>query len=187
LVYCALTHLPALYQAEVMMMKRYRNLSIGLFLVLLAALPAACTGATNPGAGGGSEAQVEEITLERQPCFGFCPVYTVSVGGDGQVAYNGIDFVDVTGAQTAAIDPAAVQALADEMIAAGYLEMEDAYMNQEVTDMPYAITSLALSDGTTKRIEHYYGDSTAPQALTDLEARIDEVANTAQWVGETGQ
>jgi hypothetical protein len=170
-----------------MMMKRYRSLSFGLFLILLAALLAACNSGTDPGAGGGAEAQVEEITLERQPCFGFCPVYTVSIGGDGQVAYNGIDFVEVTGPQTATVDPAAVQALADEMIAAGYLDLEDAYMNQEVTDLPYAITSLALSDGTTKRIEHYYGDSSAPQALTDLETRIDEVANTAQWVGETAQ
>jgi hypothetical protein len=170
-----------------MMKKNYRSLRISLLLVLLAVLLAACTSGTDPGAGGGAEAQVEAITLERQPCFGFCPVYTVSIGGDGQVEYNGVDFVEVTGAQTAAIDPAAAQALADEMIAAGYLEMEDAYMNQEVTDLPYAITSLTLSDGTTKRIEHYYGDSSAPQALTDLETRIDEVANTAQWVGETAQ
>lgn len=156
--------------------------SIGwLLLLLLVGLLAACNGGTAGQDGG---ATVETITLERQPCFGFCPVYTVTIHGDGRVEYNGTDFVEVTGPQTATIDPAAVQSLADRMTAAGYFDWNDAYINQEVTDNPYAITSITLSDGTTKRIEHYYGDFSAPEALTELEALIDETANTAPWVGQ---
>jgi hypothetical protein len=155
-----------------------------LAVLLLAALLAACNGGGEPEATG---ATVETITLERQPCFGFCPVYTLALHGDGRVEYNGLENVAVTGPQSGTVDPAAVQALADEMAAAGYFDWEDAYLNQEVTDNPYAITSITLSDGTTKQIEHYYGDSSAPEALTALETRIDETANVAQWVGETQQ
>ncbi len=45
-------------------------------LTVACALPATETGPT---------ATPELITIERQPCFGFCPVYTMSIHGDGQV------------------------------------------------------------------------------------------------------
>lgn len=151
-----------------------------LFSLLLLAALAACAA---PGSESAA-AEVDSITLERQPCFGFCPVYTLTIHGDGEVHYNGLNFVEVTGEQTSQIDPAAVQALADEMAAAGYFDWADEYLNQEVTDHPYVITSITLADGTTKQINHYHGDFSAPEALTALEDRIDEVAGSAQWVGE---
>lgn len=149
-----------------------------VFLLLLAA--AALTGCN---AFGPSPADVELITLERQPCFGFCPVYTLAIQGDGTVEYNGATNVEVTGPQTSTIDPAAVEELAGAMIDAGYLDWEDAYVNQEVTDNAYVITSIIFADGTMKRIEHYLGDSSAPEELTELEALIDETAGSAVWVG----
>ena len=149
-----------------------------LLVILLAGLLASCA----PGAA--DQAPVELITLERAPCFGTCPVYTLSIHGDGTVEYNGLDFVEVTGPQTATIDPAAVQALGDAMAEAGYFDWQDAYLDYQVTDLPYATSSVTLSDGTTKRIEHYYGDSSAPEALTELETLIDETANTQQWIGD---
>lgn len=162
---------------------------MGVLVVM--ALLAACsmtestaepTGAEPPAA---DAPAVETITLERQPCFGFCPVYTLTIHGDGRVEFNGQQNVEAMGEQTATIDPAAVQALADEMDAAGYFTWNDAYMTQDVTDLPYVISSITLSDGTTKRIEHYHGDFSAPEMLTALEDQIDAVADTAQWVGAT--
>ena len=77
-------------------------------------------------------------------------------------------------------------AAADALIQGGYMEFEDSYMTQDVTDNPYVITSITFSDGTTKRIEHYHGDLSAPEELTALEELIDDTANVAQWVGKTG-
>jgi putative hemolysin len=123
------------------------------------------------------------ITLERTPCFGFCPVYTLALYGDGWVVYDGRDFVEMTGEHRENIGVEAVNALAEQFVAAGYLEWDDAYTNRDRTDMPSAITSLTV-DGRTKRINHYHGDDSAPQALTMLENLVDETANTAQWIGE---
>lgn len=123
------------------------------------------------------------ITLERTPCFGFCPVYTLTIYSDGTAVYNGKDFVEVTGEHTEIIGVEGVNSLVDAFLEAGYLEWEDAYTNREMTDMPSAITSLTV-DGQTKRIEHYYGDSSAPEALTDLEKLVDTTVNTEQWIGE---
>ena len=35
------------------------------------------------------------ITLERTPCYGFCPVYKLTIGGHGTVVYEGKDFVSI--------------------------------------------------------------------------------------------
>lgn len=164
------------------------KLMLPILLVLLSAVAlVACGAGTVETPGDETAAEVETITLERQPCFGFCPVYTLTIHSDGQVAYDGLNHVEVAGPQTDTIDPAAVQQLGEAMIAAGYLDWEDAYMNQDVTDMPYVITSLTLTDGTTQRIEHYYGDHSAPEALTEVESMIDETAGVAQWVGEPAE
>jgi hypothetical protein len=163
------------------MMVTTRKVTLLLLLILATAALAACRPRATPP----PEADVEQITLERQPCFGTCPVYTLTIHGDGLVEYNGLDFVDVTGPQTANIDPAAVQSLGDAIARAGYLDFEDAYTNQDVTDLPTVITSITFADGTTKRVNHYHGDQSAPDVLTELEDRIDETANSAQWVGQS--
>jgi hypothetical protein len=56
-------------------------------------------------------------------------------------------------------------------------------MEQKVTDLPYAITSITIG-GQTKTVNHYYGDDSAPQQLTDLESKIDEIVNSKQWTGK---
>ncbi|MEM7119399.1 MAG: DUF6438 domain-containing protein, partial [Chloroflexota bacterium] len=124
------------------------------------------------------------ITLERTACFGTCPIYTVSIDENGRILYNGLDFVTATGEQTAQIDPQQVQDLVDFMVNGRYFELEDAYTNRLVTDLPSAITSLTI-DGKTKRIDRYFGDDTAPLILQQIENRIDQVANTSQWTGQS--
>ncbi|MFN8484799.1 MAG: DUF6438 domain-containing protein [Anaerolineae bacterium] len=121
------------------------------------------------------------ITLERGPCFGACPTYKVTLQGTGEVTWEGKRFVKVVGPASGQVSPEAVRGLLGEMLAAGYFEMNDKYTKANATDMPSAVTSVTLS-GRAKTIDHYYGDNSAPKILTDLEKRIDEVANTAQWI-----
>lgn len=133
------------------------------------------------------EQMVEQpvITLERTPCFGFCPVYRLQIFADGMVNYEGIDFVGVAGKQTIQVDPALVSDLRNAFIEAGYLTWEDAYVDFSVTDMPTVITSVTI-DGSTKRIERYGGDQTAPDALVELEDLVDAAVNSAQWTRMEG-
>jgi hypothetical protein len=64
----------------------------------------------------------------------------------------------------------------------GYFALYDDYTNEGWTDSPSAYTSIKLADNS-KRIAHYHGDPSAPVRLTMLEKKIDEVANTYQWIG----
>jgi hypothetical protein len=128
------------------------------------------------------------VSLERTPCFGSCPSYTVSVSSSGLVAYNGRANVHRVGTDTARIAPQRVEALLLELERAGYFTFADRYALSEptcrryITDSPSAISS-ATFRGRTKRIEHDYGCAGVPGALTVLEQRIDEVLGSGRWTG----
>ena len=126
------------------------------------------------------------ITLERTPCFGTCPVYTVSIDGAGLVRFVGRRFTAHTGEATDTIPPAQVDSLVAELRAGGYFDFAESYVHGEPacgrysTDSPSVITSVAAGE-QRKEIRHDYGCADAPRALAGLERRIDEVAGTAKW------
>jgi (2Fe-2S) ferredoxin len=146
--------------------------SVLIALVLLAGFPIAA-----------QEVNDVRLTLERTACFGVCPVYTVTIYADGTVIYEGTNFVDITGKQTANIGPETVDRIVAIFAEAGYFTWEDEYTQMLVTDLPSAITSVT-HEGETKRIVRYEGDDTAPIELPYLERWIDEIASTSQWVGQ---
>src|SRR5262245_27804547 len=51
------------------------------------------------------------ITLERTACHGTCPIYKLTINGDGTVIYEGQDFVQVKGEQTASLSLDQIQEL----------------------------------------------------------------------------
>lgn len=42
---------------------------------------------------------------------------------------------------------------------------------------------MKFEDGAVKKVNHYFGDSSAPAVLTWLEEKIDEIAGTEPYVG----
>ncbi|GAB4145621.1 MAG: hypothetical protein OHK0017_05400 [Patescibacteria group bacterium] len=117
-----------------------------------------------------------EITIERQPCFGYCPVYSVTINGSGEVIYKGTANVKVTGEQKSQISKEEVKKLVEEFKKADYFNLKDEY-TANVSDVPTTITSLKLN-GKSKRIIDYYN---APESLKALESKIDETVNVQQW------
>jgi hypothetical protein len=160
-------------------------------VVALAVLAAACAKPSPPvpatDAVVGSADSSTHITLERSPCFGTCPVYTVTLEGSGAVLFQGRRFVADTGVSTATVPPARVDSLVAELVTNGYFDFADRYLPGEpgcehaATDLPSA-TIEVHARGRVKRIEHYHGCSEAPPALSALEERIDEVAGVARWI-----
>lgn len=116
------------------------------------------------------------ITLERTACFGACPVYSITIYGNGTVIYHGESFVNVTGVATRQIAPEKVHALVAEFYRINYFSLKDQY-SSDVTDMPSQITSITIA-GSSKRVENYVS---GPQVLFQLEDKIDETAGSADW------
>jgi hypothetical protein len=128
------------------------------------------------------------ISLERRPCFGACPVYTVTLERSGAVIFQGRRFVADTGTFTGSIPAARADSLFRELEAAGWFTFADRYGMGEpgcerfATDLPSVVTEVR-TDGRAKRVEHDYGCTGAPAKLEVLERRIDEVAGVRKWVG----
>jgi hypothetical protein len=121
------------------------------------------------------------ITLERTACYGFCPIYTLTIHGDGTVIYEGEDFVETVGKAETIISKEKVEQLISEFDKVGYDSLKDSYTERTITDAPSVITSITRN-GKTKTVEHYHGDFNAPEKLTELEDKIDEIVNSEQWI-----
>ena len=167
-------------------MIRLSIISLGLGLAACAPRTAAAPADQQPG--NATIAERPTISLERTPCFGGCPVYTISVSASGQVTYQGSAHVRELGTATGQIPEQRVDSLLVELERAGYFGFASRYTLSEpacgryVTDLPSAISS-ATFGGRTKRIEHDHGCGSAPEALAVLEKRIDEVLGSGQWTG----
>ena len=133
-------------------------------------------------------AQDAVITMERTACFGTCPVYRLTIQGNGQVTYEGIAFVATQGTKTIQLSSEQVQSLFHQAEQANFFQLKDTYA-VELTDLPGARTSITLN-GHSKQIWHYgsVGDpnlDNAPAALSNLEKAIDQTVNVSQWVGRS--
>lgn len=130
------------------------------------------------------------IKLERGLCFGSCPAYTLTIKADGSVIFEGRKFVKKTGPVESKISAAQVAELIGEFEKINYFSLPGDFIpdNKEncgryATDMPSATTSIRMN-GKSKEIYHYYGCEKNPtiEKLSNLEARIDAIVNSAQWI-----
>jgi hypothetical protein len=115
------------------------------------------------------------VKLERTPCFGGCPVYTVSIDRGGNVTYEGKQAVRVKGRQVERIQASRVAALLETAERIGFFDFLDQY--HSMPDLPSTIVTI-VRDGRSKRVVDYIG---APSELKDLEEQIDEIAGTKRW------
>lgn len=85
--------------------------------ILPLAAPSACAMADTPAPDAPIPVERETITYATQPCFGFCPVYSVTVSPDGEGMFEGERHVDATGSHAFRIDPATYRRFADHLAA----------------------------------------------------------------------
>jgi ankyrin repeat protein len=120
------------------------------------------------------------ITLRRTECFGFCPVYTVTIGTDG-VVFDGQRYVVAPGKQFEAIDPNEVRKLAEKYVAADFFSMDNSYAGNMI-DVPSCTISVEI-DGEKKEVRDTLGSrSGMPEIILDLEDEVDAFARTDRWV-----
>ncbi len=122
------------------------------------------------------------ISLERGMCFGTCPVYSVTLFENGSVFYHGEKFVKETGNLTDTLTGSGFADILQACNETGFFQMNDEYVNLDMTDMPSAIITVQNGSGI-KRVEHYHGDIHAPAKLTTLEDLIDQVVQITRWTG----
>jgi hypothetical protein len=125
--------------------------------------------------------QITEVTLERTACFGYCPIYKVTLRRDGTISYNGREYVELKGAYEGKVY--GFDRLAQLILSSGYFNLKDNY-SINATDLPSTITSV-VRDGKRKTITNY-GDS-GPVELWGIEMAIDGMLKGAKLEKAKGQ
>jgi Domain of unknown function (DUF6438) len=149
--------------------------------VPLAAIAVAVAAGSAP-AGASSAPQTLRVTLERGACFGACPIYTITLRGNGDAVYVGRRHVSVVGTRRAHLSRAAIRRLRNGVAQARVFTLRNRYDSLTVTDLPYAVVTIRVGS-RTKRIYHYFGDQSAPERLETLECLVDRIARSSRWVG----
>jgi hypothetical protein len=127
-----------------------------------------------------------EIYMEKTACEGPCPVYSVSVQGDGVVRYSGKTCVNVVGEQSAEISVEAMQELVKAFYEYDFFSLEDAYV-EDVQDIPSVLIRFTRHNEIKQVFVQVYDPGKVPQAFTQIEKTIDKIANTQQWVTQNGK
>jgi hypothetical protein len=123
-----------------------------------------------------------KITLQRGPCFGFCPVYKVEIYGDGTVLYDGMRFVNTVGHQSERIPMEEVRRLVQLFRRTDFFSLKDEYRLLHAFDAPNYATSIEF-DGKSKTVYDYLGTEVGmPKSVVELEQAIDRTANTRRWI-----
>lgn len=154
------------------------------------ATPDGDAGAELEDAGPAALPQAYKITFSTTECFGRCPVYSVSLDQDGNVAFDGQSNVAQEGKSTKQVAPNAAADVYEALLAASYFDFKDAYRTEADgcervrTDSPTHNWSVER-DGQTKNLSQYLGCEGVP-GLDKVEAAsklLIEKAAVAEWIG----
>jgi hypothetical protein len=140
------------------------------------------------------------IEMERLGCFGpSCPAYSLTIKGDGTGVYEGRFNVKIEGIRNFTLSGKQLAELVLSFDTFHFFSLEDGY-SVGITDSTYTITSIKFQ-GYSKVVLHNGGCwdyetnpllpneqptyiYIAPQALCDLENKIDEIVNISRWTGK---
>ena len=127
------------------------------------------------------------VALERRPCYGTCPVYTVALYADGTVVFDGRRFVLSMGRHATRVAARDVSRLVAQFNGFGFAALPDKIISGSsacgdyASDAPILVITLRQRDAE-KTVEHDRGCSAAPAFLSVLEQAVDSVAGTARWI-----
>jgi len=113
------------------------------------------------------------ISMERTPCLGKCPSYTITIFNTGKVIYDGKDFAERQGKHQMRLTPDQIKELRNYIIAIKLFEMERKY-DKPITDIPSCFLYVNL-DGKDKKILDRVD---APAELRNFEKLIEHMVIT---------
>jgi hypothetical protein len=130
-----------------------------------------------------------EVTLERSPCMGMCPTYTVTIHGDGLVTWNGIANVEATGQRTGHVTRKQLGELDRTLAAIRFFDLDNqgnlpsprTFKFSMCTDTSHAIVTVKRGAKLHRVDDPQCGDELP---VEQLELLIDRLANTRRWIGD---
>jgi hypothetical protein len=115
-------------------------------------------------------------SVERTPCFGMCPIYTMHIYQSGFVRYEGKNFVDNIGLYYTYSDASVLEQIKAKAEEIKFFSFDDTYDGQ-VTDLPTTYVTVNMN-GEKKRIKLRYN---YPDELKAFGKYLDELYKKVKW------
>jgi hypothetical protein len=145
-----------------------------------------------------------EITLERTMCLGECPVYRVSIDGEGRVLWRGAMHVAAVGIRRATIPKQRVAEIARKLHEVKFFELDErgalpdpspvcTHEPNSVKSCSFSFSEVTICSDTSAAVitvrqatqmHVVRNDHCEERPLVSLEALVDDVARTSAWIGE---
>ncbi len=122
------------------------------------------------------------IGMRRSSCLFGCFSYTLNIEGDGTVLFEGKTFVTTKEIQVYQIPQDKVEELVNEFFRIDYFSLKNEHRSYRVMDLPSEITWITINS-----VSKYVNNNgwNAPEELYELQRKIDEVANSKQWMEQS--
>ncbi len=116
------------------------------------------------------------VALSKGPCFGNCPVFTLTIYENGLATFQGKEHTDKQGLYMKKIGKEAVKHLTNQCAAANLWQFQGLYKSQ-LADLP----SVTLTYYEGEKSKTITGKKERPEAVLDIEAILDDIAFSKGW------
>lgn len=117
------------------------------------------------------------LSMERTPCYGRCPIYTIELYENGLLLYNTKQFNDTAACRYRVLNKQQIEDVETMFNSSGFFKMANKYPEdkQTPTDLPSCI--LFYNSGMQKKTitDMRWG---APETLTALEQSVDSLVKS---------
>ena len=125
--------------------------------------------------------EIENLIINKSPCFGACPTYKLEVTKDGKAYLDARNFLknDLKGKYTTKLNTAHLQRLSSELNNLEFPKLKDRYGDNRITDLPATDLEIRYNGHFVKKI-YDYGNQGTP-ALAKFYADVDSLVYAQQW------
>jgi len=117
-----------------------------------------------------------EIQMDKNPCFGSCPYYTLTIYEGGVVSFEGKRDVEKLGLYTKKLSNKEYKGIKHAFEGSNFFELNDNYPS-DLPDLPKTAISYH-KNGKSKTVT---GDIARPQIVLSLDSLLSQVAESDGW------
>lgn len=159
-------------------MKIHQNTTLTTLTIIIAALSVVFTASTcwSTKTSTNLESLTKIIEMKKGPCFGRCPVFTLSIYDNGLASYEGERFTDRLGVYIKPLSSNQFKQIKDAFVDANIWQYNDVYRGR-IPDLQ-TVTIIYNEGNDSKSV---MGKDGRPDVIMELEAMLDDVVNEEGW------
>jgi hypothetical protein len=116
------------------------------------------------------------VEMSKGPCYGRCPVYTLTIYDNGVMTYEGLRFTEREGLYIKKVADDELKALKMMLKDANLTQFRDAY-RARLTDLQ----SVSISYYGNNSIKTIVGKDGRPEAVMNIQGELEKMADSEGW------